>query len=188
AAATGGSELRRSAEAQTATQTLRPQRFDTKDKERGKRVEQALVPEPKVANAPREADAAPAKAELAVRTFASEIDPLELGMLDTGHLVLFRNVWRDGQRYIQGALLDRTAFLAGAIEEPYRASTVAGVADLAVVYQGRTLLALPARATQSYASTPRELAGTAVHRTRLSPPLGDLEIAFTLSAAPGGPT
>ena len=46
-----------------------------------------------------------------MRTFASDVDPLELGVLDTGHLVLFRNVWRDGQRYVQGALIDRGAFV-----------------------------------------------------------------------------
>ena len=60
------------------------------------------------------------KLEVSVRTFASEIDPFELGVLDTGHLVLFRNVWRDGQRYVQGALIDREAFVATAIEAPYR--------------------------------------------------------------------
>ena len=38
----------------------------------------------------------------AVRTFESELDPFEFGLLDTGHLVLFRNVWRDGQRYDPG--------------------------------------------------------------------------------------
>ncbi len=62
-----------------------------------------------------------AKVEVSVRTFASEIDPFELGVLDTGHLVLFRNVWREGQRYVQGALIDREVFVTSAIEMPYRA-------------------------------------------------------------------
>src|SRR6185436_10810778 len=62
--------------------------------ERQKRVEQALVAEPVAIDAASRSDAdenAP-KAEVAVRTFASEIDPFELGVLDTDHLVLFRNV------------------------------------------------------------------------------------------------
>jgi hypothetical protein len=59
--------------------------------ERQGRVEQSLVAEPAVDEA---ADAEQPKAELAIRTFASEVDPFELGVLDTGHLVLFRNVWR----------------------------------------------------------------------------------------------
>jgi signal transduction histidine kinase len=151
-------------------------------------VEQALVPEPKAAPAQREADAAPAKAELDIHTFASEIDPLELGMLDTGHLVLFRNVWRDGQRYIQGALLDRAAFLASAVEAPYRASALAGITDLTVAHQGRAVAVLSAGgAHASYTSAPRELEGTVLHRTRLSPPFGDLDIAFSVNTLPRAP-
>ena len=49
------------------------------------------------------------KAELSVRIFESEIDPFEFSLLDSGHFVLFRKVWRDGQRYIQGLLLEQRA-------------------------------------------------------------------------------
>ena len=86
-----------------------------------------------------EATPSTAKAEVTVRTFASEVDPFELGVLDTGHLVLFRNVWRDGQRYVQGALVDRPAFVATALDTPYRASSVAELPALTVAFQGRTL-------------------------------------------------
>jgi signal transduction histidine kinase len=185
--AAGAAEEKRSAAAENGNESLLQQRVDAKDSERRTRVEQALVPEPKLKAALREADAAPAKAELSVRTFASEIDPLELGLLDTGHFVLFRNVWRDGQRYIQGALLDRAVFLASTIEGPYRASAVAGVSDLTVAHQGRTLVAMSAGGAPSYTSTPRELAGTVLHRTRLSPPFGDLEIAFAVNTLPRAP-
>ncbi len=144
------------------------------------------MPEPKLEAAQREADAAPAKAELSVRTFASEIDPFELGMLDTGHFVLFRNVWRDGQRYIQGALLDRANFLAGTIEAPYRTSGVAGVADLGVrTRAARFMCSRTAPSGSSMAA--RELAGTIVHRGRLSPPFGDVELEFAVSTLPRAP-
>ncbi len=185
--AAGAAEEKRAAVVEDRKLAERQQRTDAKDDERRTRVEQALVPEPKLEAAPREADAAPAKTELTVRTFASEIGPLELGMLDTGHFVLFRNVWRGGQRYIQGALLDRAVFLASTIEAPYRSSAVAGVMDLTVVHQARTLAVLSAGNAQSYTSTPRELAGTALHRTRLSPPFGDLEIVFTVNMLPRAP-
>ena len=159
--AAGAAEEKRSAEAESGNPVQRQQRADTKDSERRTRVEQALVPEPKSRPHGAKTMPSPAKTELSVRTFASEIDPLELGMLDTGHFVLFRNVWRDGQRYIQGALLDRAAFLASTIEGPYRSSAVAGVTDLTITHQGRTLGVLSAGgAPPSYASTPRELAGT----------------------------
>jgi signal transduction histidine kinase len=157
------------------------------DEVRQKRVEKTLVPEPKATNEARQADASrPQKLELGVRTFQSEVDPFELGMLDTGHLVLFRNVWREGQRYIQGALIDREAFLAATVDSPYRASAVAGVGNLAVTYQGRPLVTLSA-AAPAYGSKPPELAGSPLYRARLSPPFGDVELAFVVSALPRAP-
>ncbi len=160
--------------------------------ERRKRVEQTFVAEPALADAAADAegDAAggangnAAKAEVAVRTFASEIDPLELGVLDTGHLVLFRNVWRDGQRYVQGALIDREAFVATAIEMPYRASSVGAASHLSVAFQGRVLDRLAA-AGDAYRSA--DLAGTVLHRVRLSPPLGDVELSFLVGSLPPAP-
>jgi signal transduction histidine kinase len=155
--------------------------------ERQKRVEQALVPQASLEARSLESVVTEApKLELSVRTFESEVDPFEVGVLDTGHLVLFRNVWRDGQRYIQGALVDRGAFVAAVIEAPYRASSVAGVAGLGVTLQGRALDTL-AGPTAPYASAPAELAGTLLHRARLSPPFGDLELAFVVTALPRAP-
>jgi signal transduction histidine kinase len=121
-----------------------------------------------------------------VRTFESEVDPFEVGVLDTGHLVLFRNVWRDGQRFIQGALVDRAALIAAAVAEPYRASSVAGVGRLMVVFEGGTLETLTA-ASADYLSASPELAGEWLHRARLSPPFGAFELAFAVDALPRAP-
>jgi signal transduction histidine kinase len=154
--------------------------------ERQKRVEQAFVAEPAAPEA-AESDAEAPKTELTVRTFASEVDPLELGVLDTGHLVLFRNVWREGRRYVQGALLDRQAFVAAALEAPYRSSSVGSAAGLDVSFAGRVLDRLPADAGTAYSGAAADLAGTVLHRARLSPPFGDVELAFVAGALPSAP-
>jgi two-component system phosphate regulon sensor histidine kinase PhoR len=156
------------------------------EQERQKRVEEALVAEPARNEPAADADADAPKAEVAVRTFASEIDPLELGVLDTGHLVLFRNVWRDGQRYVQGALIDREAFVAAAIEMPYRGSSVGSASHLGVAFQGRALDRFAADPSD-YRSATGELAETVLHRARLSPPFGDVELTFLVDALPRAP-
>jgi signal transduction histidine kinase len=163
--------------------------------ERRKRSEQSLVPEPKPAERERDADEAAADkkagahAEFRVQTFESELDPLEVSVLDTGEIVMFRNVWRGGQRYIQGALIDRTRFVDQAVGSAYRASSLASMSDVAVTYRGRPLATL--RATTggvSYESRPdASLAGTPLHRARLSPPFGDLELAFSVNQLPSAP-
>jgi signal transduction histidine kinase len=154
--------------------------------ERQKRVEQTL--EPAVAAGEQNAADVASLAKLeGVRTFESEVDPFEIGVLDTGHLVLFRNVWRDGQRYIQGALVDRAALVAAAIAEPYRASNVAGVSRLIVVFEGGTVETLTAASTDYLSSASAELAGQWLHRARLSPPFGAFELAFAVDALPRAP-
>jgi signal transduction histidine kinase len=148
--------------------------------ERQKRMEQGLVAEP---DASADGSAAPAgKAELRVRTFESELDPFDLGLLDTGHMVMFRNVWRDGQRYIQGALIDRDRFVANAVEAAFRASSLSGISDLDVAYQGATLRAISAVPGRVYSSA--QLSGSLLHRARLSPPFGDLELVFNVNRLP----
>jgi len=154
---------------------------------RSKRVQQELVLAPKLdalADAETNADenANAPRAEVAVRTFASEIDPFELGVLDTGHLVLFRNVWREGQRYVQGALLDRDVFVATAIQMPYRASSVASASHLNVAFQGRLLVFSGVDVISA-----SNLSGTPLHRARLSPPFGDVELVFLVGTLPPAP-
>jgi hypothetical protein len=59
-------------------------------------------------------------APVRITTFQSELDPFEMSLLDSGHFVLFRKVCRNGQRYIQGALIEREPFLRGLFEPLFR--------------------------------------------------------------------
>jgi two-component system, OmpR family, phosphate regulon sensor histidine kinase PhoR len=187
AAREGVAEPPAAANAAPELRQLVDQRTNSFGDDRQKRVEETLVAEPAVAqDAAVEADAPAAKVEVSVRTFASEVDPFELGVLDTGHLVLFRNVWREGQRYVQGALIDREAFVATAIEMPYRASSVGSASHLNLAFQGRVFDRFTSAATAYPAST-GDLAGDVLYRTRLSPPLGDVELTFLVDRLPRAP-
>ena len=122
-----------------------------------------------------------------MRTFASEVDPFELGVLDTGHLVLFRNVWRDGQRYVQGALVDREAFVAtahrDALPREQRRRRQPGS-----TWRSKAARSIRSRRRSSdYRSAAGELAGAVLHRARLSPPFGDVELTFLVDALPRAP-
>jgi len=124
---------------------------------------------------------------LRITTFESEIDPFELSLLDSGHLVLFRKVWRDGQRYIQGLLIEQGAFLKGAIEGQFRASALSQSSDLIVAYRGEVASAFRGGAPERSWSRASELSGELLYRSRLSSPLSDLELIFSLNRLPAGP-
>jgi signal transduction histidine kinase len=129
----------------------------------------------------------PRKAELSVRIFESEVDPMEFSLLDSGHFVLFRKVWRDGQRYIQGLLLEQRAFLGGLIEQTFRDAGLSRMSELAVAYQGNLVYAFTGQSGRGYLSSAEELSGALLYQTRLSAPFSDLQLIFSVTHLPEGP-
>ncbi len=130
---------------------------------------------------------ASAQPKVRISTFESELDPFKFSALDSGHFVLFRNVWRQGQRYIQGALIERGPFLQGMIEAAFRNTALSQMSNLGVAYRGDVFSAFSGEAQQRYLSSAQELSGALLHRTRLSAPLADLELIFTITQLPAGP-
>ena len=162
------------------------------DKDMAVRREQSVLPEPPPESAPvgavREALLS-GISEVRVRTFESEIDPFEISLLDSGHFVLFRKVWRDGQRYIQGALIEAQPFLDSMIEVAFRETLLSRTSDLIAAYHGDIIAAYGGIDADAYLSSTSELTGTLLYQRRLSAPLGELELIFSvrhLPVAPGG--
>jgi len=124
--------------------------------------------------------------EIRIRTFESEIDPFEFSLLDSGHFVLFRKVWRDGQRYIQGALIEQQPFVRGLIETMFLDTALSGMSDLLVAWRGDVFSAFSGRAAREYLSSAEALRGTLLYQTRLSAPLGDVELIVSINRLPAG--
>lgn len=155
---------------------------------RAGRKEQSALPESPAFTAGASRNAAePAAAPLRVATFESEIDPFEFARLGSGDFVLFRKVWRDGQRYIQGLLIESQPFLRGLIEAEFRATALSRMSQLAVAQRGEVLAAYSGAAEREYLSSAREMQGDLLYRTRLSAPLDGLELIYTITALPAGP-
>jgi signal transduction histidine kinase len=118
-----------------------------------------------------------------VSTFASEIDPFEISLLDSGHLLMFRKVWREGQRHIQGAVIDWQPFFAATVGSAFLAGNLARTADLLVLHDRR-----PLQLFQSAAALPAPAdTGVPLYQARLSPPFGAFELNFALHEVPRGP-
>lgn len=118
-----------------------------------------------------------------VATFAGELEPLRFSLLETGHLVLFRNAWRDGERFIQGMLIDRASFIDEAVEPAFFSAGLANGTQLAISVTGNVIAALSVSSP-----TGRQLASAPLYTSRLSPPLAGIEVAIdsgTLERGPG---
>ncbi len=154
---------------------------------RGKRKEIISVPEPTLQKKDMEDSIADVLSSVRVMTFESEVDPFKFALLDSGHFVLFRKVWRDSQRYIQGAVIERQVFLQGIVGETFRSTRLSGMSDLIVAYGGNVVEILPARADRDYLQSSQELSGELLYQTRLSAPLAELELIFSINRLPAGP-
>jgi len=115
-----------------------------------------------------------------VRTLRGDIDPFQFTFLPSGNPVLFRKVWREGQRFVQGALMDRDKFLDELFRQTYDSSPVSGVVYLGVEYAGRRLLSLEPL-------TKGAPARTLVARKALAAPFDGIELVFTVDRVVTGP-
>jgi signal transduction histidine kinase len=155
---------------------------------RAMRKERSFLPEPSLTRPPDEQEeaAAPAPA-LRVSIFESELDPFQLSLLDNGYFVLYRKVWRNGERSIQGALIEQGVFLRGTVEAAFRDTVLSRMSDLAVAFRGRVLAVFSAPTGRAYLSSATELKADPLYRMRLSTPASDLELLFSLDRLPAGP-
>ncbi len=124
---------------------------------------------------------------LRIRTFESAIDPFEFSQLDSGHFVLFRKVWLDGQRTIQGLLITKDAFLQGTINIAFQETALSQMSDLLIVFQGNVLSAFSGRSPRGYLSSASELNGELLYQAQLSDPLSEVQLIFSITQLPVGP-
>jgi signal transduction histidine kinase len=151
------------------------------------RKEQSVLPEPEIPTADESELSDQLHPKIRIRTFESEIDPFEVSLLDSGQFVLFRKVWRDGQRVIQGALIEQKPFVDALIETPFDETSLSQMSDLVLAYQDSVLSVLSRQKEESYLSNAEELHGALLLKTRLSAPFSNLELIFSVRQLPVGP-
>lgn len=154
---------------------------------RAKRIEQSALPEAIQPRSPEEAAGKASLADLRISTFESEVDPFEFSLLDSGHLVLFRKVWRNGERQIQGLLIDQERFLNTVIVEAFRSTALATMSTLAVAYQDNVIATIAGRINSGYPDNAVELDGALLYQSHLAAPLGGLQLIFSIDRLPPGP-
>ena len=122
-----------------------------------------------------------------ITTFESEIDPLEFSLLDSGHFVAYRTVWRAGQRLIQGMLIDQQRFVEALVRQPFQVTGLFAMSELSVVYQSELLATYRRSDSAQYSRGTPAMEGTLLYRNRLADPLNAMELVFSIKRLPPGP-
>jgi len=122
-----------------------------------------------------------------ISVFESEVDPFEFSRLESGHFVLFRRAWHDGKRYIQGAIIQREPFLQQVIRPLYQRTALSAVSKLLVAFRGDVLAAFNATDAGDQVAAGTRFAGELLYQARLTAPLQDLQLIFSITRLPVGP-
>ena len=121
-----------------------------------------------------------------IQTFESEVEPMEFSLLDSGHFVLFRRVWHNDERYIQGLLIDQNSFIEELIAPAFRESNLSSMSRLIVAYEGRILRNFAVQYSRLYSPGSGQSVNELLYQSRLIAPFGDIELIFTLARLPVG--
>jgi len=121
-----------------------------------------------------------------VTTFESEIDPFYFAQLNSGHFVLFRKVWHNGQRTTQGILFEQQALLNGVIKRLFETTALSKMSSLTVAFQGNLLAHFSGTPEHYPLTTASELSGELLYQTNLSAPLAKMQLIFSIRHLPAG--
>ncbi|MGI9237415.1 MAG: sensor histidine kinase [Woeseiaceae bacterium] len=154
---------------------------------RSKRREQIALPESAAPLGGEPIANVAGTTDLRISTFESEIDPFEFSLLNSGHIVVFRNVWRDGERYIQGLLVDQETFIEDVIGVRFMDTALANMSNLIVAYQDDVIHTFSGRDDARYPNVAEDLDGALLYRSRLTAPLDRVELIYSIQRLPPGP-
>jgi signal transduction histidine kinase len=121
-----------------------------------------------------------------IQTFESEVEPMEFALLDSGHFVLFRRVWHQDERYVQGILFDQASFIERLIAPAFRESELSSMSKLIVAYQGAILRSFAADYGRQYRPSAEQETSELLYQARLIAPFGEIELIYTLARLPIG--
>ncbi|MDH5738127.1 MAG: histidine kinase, partial [Gammaproteobacteria bacterium] len=122
----------------------------------------------------------------AITIFESEIEPFDLARLGTGHFLLYRKVWREDERYIQGMLIDPQELLSVVVGEAFSRSPVANASELTVAFDGAVLSGFGTLGGYGHSGSDEAISGMLLLKTSLSAPLNNLQLIFSLVSLPAG--
>ncbi|MET1253989.1 sensor histidine kinase [Aliikangiella maris] len=132
--------------------------------------------------------------ELQVNLFESKLEPYRFSLLSGRHFVLYRQVWRNNKRLVQGMLLSVDDFLAGTIRQHFTLSLLAEVSSLNIIYgkqliqtyQGKEITNYSKRLTTKSLNSNEPLQGEVLYLSALNEPFNRLTMVFNVTRMPVG--
>ena len=120
-----------------------------------------------------------------INLFQSELEPFKFSLLSSGHLVAYRQVWRNNKRIVQGAVLSAETFFHSVVNEIYLESPIRQVASLNIAY-GEQILKTYFGSQARYLKRSPSLQGEQLFEATLSEPFNQIALIFNVTQMPAG--
>lgn len=130
---------------------------------------------------------------LKTNMFENKTISFEISLLESGHFVLYRKIWKNESRYIQGIILNAEIFIMQVMSEFFYNTNVSNTSNLSIAFQGNILSTLSSQNSQQRYSTNlssdsnQELKGSLLLQKNLSSTLEKFELVFSVDNLPIGP-
>jgi len=135
-----------------------------------------------------------ASEKVQITLFESKIEPFKFSLLESGHFVMYRQVWQNGHRLFQGAVVSAKDFIEQAITDKFSTSLLADITDLQVSYAGELiqysngkLHRYPSKLSSSIDQSRHSLLkGETLFSMNLSEPFNQFDFVFKVNQMPLG--
>jgi len=181
----------------TADEALKKKKAKMPSPAKSRRLEQNYIPQKKQialdkvleaeASSPTESGPERGHEQNHIELFSSEVESFRFSLLRSGHLVAYRQVWRQGERIIQGAVLDADKFFKETVYNLWITSNLSQVSSLHIGYADSILQRYKGENVyQKFSSRENSLRGKELYFTNLDEPFGQVSLLFTIKDIPIG--
>jgi signal transduction histidine kinase len=122
--------------------------------------------------------------DIKLKLFESEIEPFKFSQLESGHFVIYRQVWRNNKRVVQGALIASKAFISQYFAQAFNQSSLIESTQLSLFFGEQLLQSWHGRTSDYSASRATTLEGEALTQVNLSEPFSQFSLDFKVINMP----
>ena len=116
-------------------------------------------------------------------SFDLTLEPFRFSQLPSGHMLFYRQVWPQGERIIQGFLMEQQEFLTHYFGRPFKDYTLASFVSM-VLYNNEELLGQFDAISQLEKAESAPLGNHVLYQHQLAPPFNDLSVTLTYGLLP----
>lgn len=122
--------------------------------------------------------------DIKLKLFESEIEPFKFSQLASGHFVIYRQVWRNNKRIVQGAIISAKEFIAQYFGNAFSQSSLIDSTQLNLLFGEQRLQSWYGQSSGYSNRTSSVLKGEALTQLNLSEPFSQFSLDFKVVNMP----